>query len=69
MEPVYVPRLTVAFTVELEVEYDPFKGRTTEQTAAGLVEVAENLLWETSTNVTSVVTNIITVQSNDWQPA
>ena len=65
MEPVYVPRLTVAFTVELEVEYDPFKGRTTEQTAAGLVEVAENLLWETSTNVTSVVTNIITMQSND----
>ena len=65
MEPVYVPRLTVAFTVELEVEYDPFKGRTTEQTAAGLVEVAENLLWETSTNVTSVVTNVITVQSND----
>ena len=65
MEPVYVPRLTVAFTVELDVEYDPFKGRTTEQTAAGLVEVAENLLWETSTNVTSVVTNIITVQSND----
>jgi hypothetical protein len=65
MEPVYVPRLTVAFTVELEVEYDPFKGRTTEQTAAGLVEVAENLLWETSTNVTSVVTKIITVQSND----
>jgi len=65
MEPVYVPRLTVAFTVELEVEYDPFKGRTTEQTATGLVEVAENLLWETSTNVTSVVTKIITVQSND----
>jgi hypothetical protein len=65
MEPVYVPRLTVAFMVELEVEYDPFKGRTTEQTAAGLVEVAENLLWETSTNVTSVVTKIITVQSND----
>ena len=65
MEPVYAPRLTVAFTVELEVEYDPFKGRTTEQTAAGLVEVAENLLWETSTNVTSVVTKIITVQSND----
>ena len=65
MEPVYVPRLTVAFTVELEVEYDPFKGRTTEQTAAGLVEVAENLLWETSTNVTSVATKIITVQSND----
>jgi hypothetical protein len=65
MEPVYVPRLTVAFTVELEVEYDPFKGRTTDQTAAGLVEVAENLLWETSPRVTSVVTKIITVQSDD----
>jgi len=65
MEPVYVPRLTVIFTVELEVEYDPFKGRTTEQTAAGLVEVAENLLWETSTNVTSVITKITAVQSDD----
>jgi hypothetical protein len=65
MEPVYVPRLTVHFTVELEVEYDPFKGRTTEQTAAGLVEVAENLLWETNTNVTSVVTKITAVHSDD----
>jgi hypothetical protein len=65
MEPVYVPRLTVTFTVELEVEYDPFKGRTTDQTAAGLVEVAENLLWETSTNVTSVITKITAVQSDD----
>jgi hypothetical protein len=65
MEPVYVPRLTVAFTVELEVEYNPFKGRTTEQTAAGLVEVAENLLWETSTSVTSVITKITAVQSDD----
>jgi len=65
MEPVYVPRLTVTFTVDLEVEYDPFKGRTTDQTAAGLVEVAQNLLWETSPKVTSVVTNIIAVQSDD----
>jgi hypothetical protein len=65
MEPVYVPKLTVAFTVELEVEYDPFKGRTIDQTAAGLVEVAENLLWETSPKVTSVVTNIIAVHSDD----
>ena len=65
MEPVYVPRLTVAFTVELEVEYDPFKGRTTDQTAAGLVEAAENLLWETSPKVTSVITNIIAVHSDD----
>jgi hypothetical protein len=65
MEPVYVPRLTVVFTVELEVEYDPFKGRTTEQTAAGLVEVAENLLWETSPKVTSVITKITAVQSDD----
>jgi hypothetical protein len=65
MEPVYVPKLTVTFTVDLEVEYDPFKGRTTDQTAAGLVEVAENLLWETSPKLTSVVTKIIAVQSDD----
>jgi hypothetical protein len=65
MEPVYTPKLTVSFAVDLEVEYDPFKGRTTDQTAAGLVEVAENLLWETSPKVTSVITNIIAVHSDD----
>ena len=65
MEPVYVPRLTVTFTVDLEVEYDPFEGRTTDQMAAGLLETAEDLLWETSPRVTSVVTQIKQVESND----
>jgi hypothetical protein len=65
MEPVYVPRLTVTFTVGLQVEYDPFEGRTTEQMAAGLLETAEDLLWETSPRVTSVVTKINKVKSND----
>jgi hypothetical protein len=65
MEPVYVPRLTVTFTVDLQVEYDPFEGRTTEQMAAGLLETAEDLLWETSPRVTSVVTKINKVKSND----
>jgi hypothetical protein len=65
MEPVYTPKLTVVFTVELEVEYDPFKGRTTDQTAAGLVETAENLLWETSPKVVGVCTSITAVNSNE----
>jgi hypothetical protein len=65
MEPVYVPRLTVTFTVDLQVEYDPFEGRTTEQMAAGLLETAEDLLWETSPRVTSVVTKVNKVKSND----
>lgn len=65
MEPVYVPRLTVTFTVDLQVEYDPFEGRTTEQMAAGLLETAEDLLWETNPRVTSVVTKINKVKSND----
>ena len=65
MEPVYVPRLTVTFTVNLQVEYDPFEGRTTEQMAAGLLETAEDLLWETSSRVTSVVTKINKVKSDD----
>jgi hypothetical protein len=33
--------------------------------AAGLLETAEDLLWETSPRVTSVVTNINKVESND----
>jgi hypothetical protein len=65
MEPVYVPRLTVTFMVDLEVEYDPFEGRTISQMASGLLETAEDLLWETNPRVTSVAAKITEVQSND----
>ena len=31
MEPVPIPRLTLKFSIELDVDYDPFKGKTQEE--------------------------------------
>ena len=67
MEPVYTPKLTVSFAVDLEVEYDPFKGRTHEQVAAALQETLDNLLFETSPKVVGVFTSITAIESNDWR--
>ena len=66
MEPVYTPKLTVSFAVDLEVEYDPFKGRTHDQVAAALQETLDNLLFETSPKVVGVCTSITAVNSNGW---
>lgn len=65
MEPVYTPKLTVSFAVDLEIEYDPFKGRTDEQVAATLQETLDNLLFEASPEVVSVCTLITAIESND----
>ena len=64
MEPVYTPTLTVSFAVDLEVEYDPFKGRTHDQVASALQETLDNLLFETSPKVVGVSTSITAVNSN-----
>lgn len=65
MEPVYTPKLTVSFAVDLEVEYDPFHGRTLEQVAAALQETLDNLLFEVSPKVVSVCTSLTAIEPND----
>jgi hypothetical protein len=65
MEPVYTPKLTVSFAVDLEVEYDPFQGRTLEQVAAALQETLDNLLFEVSPKVVGVSTSLTAIEPND----
>jgi hypothetical protein len=65
MEPVYTPKVTVSFAIDLEVEYDPFKGRTHDQVAAALQETLDNLLFEVSPKVVGVCTSITAVEPND----
>lgn len=65
MEPVYTPKLTVSFAVDLEVEYNPFQGRTHEQVAAALQETLDNLLFETSPKVVNVHTSLTAIEPND----
>jgi hypothetical protein len=65
MEPVIIPRLTVSFAVDLEVEYDSFGGRTAQDIAIALQDELDDLLFETSPAVKGVFTSITAIDSND----
>jgi hypothetical protein len=65
MEPITVPKLTVSFAVDLEVDYDSFSGRTPTDVAAALQDELDNLLFEASPDVVGVYTSITAIDSND----
>ena len=46
MEPVYTPKLTVSFAVDIEVEYNSFGGKTADEIAEALQDELHNLVFE-----------------------
>ena len=66
MDPVSVPSLTVSFAVDIEIQYDPFKGRTPEEVAGLLESSVSDLLMEAHPNVlyTAIQTTEIKVHGN-----
>jgi hypothetical protein len=65
MDPVAVPKLTVSFAVDLEVEYNSFGGKTADEIAEALQDELDDLLFEISPHVQGVFTSITSVGSND----
>lgn len=65
MEPIAVPKITVSFAVDLEVEYNAFEGRTAPELAIALQDDLDDLLFELSPKVKGVFTSITAVDSND----
>ena len=61
MDPVPVPTITVSFAVDVEIQYDPFKGRTPEETAGTLEDTIHDVLFEAHSNVLSMTTNITNI--------
>ena len=66
MEPIVVPKVTVSFAVDLEVDYDPFSGKTPQDIAEALQDELDDLLFEASPQVAGVFTSITSVDLNDW---
>jgi hypothetical protein len=64
MEPVYVPKLTVSFAVDLEVEYNSFGGKTADEIAEALQDDLDDLLFELP-QVKGVFTSCTNIESND----
>ena len=65
MEPITVPKLTVSFAVDIDIEYDSFGGKTPQDVAIALQDEIDDLLYETSPTVSSVYTSITAIDSND----
>ena len=62
MDPVPVPTLTVSFAVAIEIKYDPFKGRTPEETAGMLEDAIGDVLIEAHPDVLLTTTNITDIE-------
>lgn len=65
MEQPSIPKLTVSFAVELEIEYDSFGGKTPEQLAEAVQDEMDELLFEVNPGVVGVFTTLTSVTSND----
>lgn len=65
MDAITVPKLTVSFAVDLELDYDSFGGKTPEQIAEALQDEIDDLLFEASSSVVGVYTSITAINSDD----
>ena len=65
MEAVVVPKITVSFAVDLEVEYDSFSGKTPEEFAIAIQDELDDILWEANPRVKSVYSSITSISTND----
>ncbi len=61
MDPIVVPKLTVSFAVDLEVEYNSFGGKTANEIADALQDELDDLLFEVSPDVKGVFTTVTAV--------
>lgn len=64
MEPVVVPRLSVTFSVELDVEYNSFGGKTQDEIVEALQDEMHDLLFELP-QITGVYTSCTSFVLND----
>jgi len=62
MDPVPAPGIRVSFAVDIEIQYDPFKGRTPEETAGLLEESVSDILFEAHPHVLSTITQVTNIE-------
>lgn len=65
MNPVAVPKLTISFAVDLEVNYDPFTGKRPTEIATALQDEIDSLLFEASPDVVGVFTSITSIANDE----
>ena len=64
MDTIAVPKLTVSFAVDVEVEYNSFGGKTADEIADSLQDEIHDLLFELE-QVTGVYSTCTAITTND----
>jgi len=67
MDSVPVPRLTLSFSVDLDLDYDPFKGKTQQEFIKYIESELQEVLFDISPGVKNVYTSLIAIEENDKQ--
>jgi|TARA_R100000234_G_C4915932_1_gene141956 hypothetical protein len=67
MDQVPIPRLTLSFSVDLDVDYDPFKGKTQQEFVKYIEAELHEVLFDINPAVKNAYTSIIAIEENDKQ--
>jgi hypothetical protein len=65
MEPIPTPTITVSFVVELELKYDPFKGKSPLQFAASIEDGLHDVLMDWRPEVLNAYTSITAINEDN----
>lgn len=64
MDPVYVPKLTVSYTVDVEVAYNTFNGKTADEIADFIQDEIHDMLFDIE-QVVGVTSDLTALYSNN----
>jgi hypothetical protein len=65
MEPILTPAITVSFVVELELKYDPFKGKSPMQFAASIEDGLRDVLMDWRPEILNAYTSITEINEDN----
>jgi len=65
MDPVVTPRFNLNFSVDLDIEYNPFKGKTEEEFFKYVENELHEVMYDISPSVKNVYTSLVTVEKSD----
>jgi hypothetical protein len=65
MDPIPTPTITVSFAIDLDLKYDPFKGKSPMEFAALIEDDLHDLLLDLRPEMLGVCTSITSVQEHN----
>ena len=68
MDQVPVPRLTLTFSVDLDVDYNPFNGKTQDEFVKYIEGELHEVLYDINPAIKNAYTSLIAIENNGESP-